>query len=60
MKIRLFLLESIQLPGLQCYPFTRNRKRQIEEQRQVGLQVAMNPVFEIVELVPVKPSAAPW
>ena len=54
MEIRALLLEAVKLPRLQRDSLARDRERQIEQERQIRLQMAVHPAFEIGELVPVE------
>ena len=56
MKISPFLFKTIQHPAGQGNAFSGDFQRQIEEQRQVGLNVLMYPVLKRENLAAVQPS----
>lgn len=55
-KVDAFLLEAVEHPVGQYDSLACHVKRKVEKQRQVGLQLPLDPLFKLQELVSVQPS----
>lgn len=60
MEIGAFLLEAVKNPAGQCDALARYIERQIEKQGQVGLQVPVHPMFQLLQFRPVQSAPSPW
>ncbi len=49
MEVRAFLLEAIENPARQRDALARDFQRQIEQQGEIGLQVSVHPLLELLE-----------